>query len=108
MRRGYVEYVDGQTLSLEEPPYRAVFLAMSLLLVGTTLLTIGSMVVTGHIDAKRWWGPEAAQGQGVGLVALGVVTFLPGSYVTFIAWMAYRGAPGYSFSMIPRVGDHED
>jgi hypothetical protein len=75
MRREYVEYVDGEILSIEvgafaelmsekserglrtramwvqEPPYKAIFLALALLAVGTSLLIFGFMILTGHVDA---------------------------------------------------------
>lgn len=36
----------------QEPPYKAIFLAFALLVIGTVLLICGSSVVTGYVDAK--------------------------------------------------------
>ena len=35
------------------------------------------------------------------VIVLGALTFIPGVYHVRIAWLAYRGAPGYSFEDIP-------
>jgi hypothetical protein len=50
--------VDGEVLVVEEPPYRAIFTAFALLATGTTLLTAGALVCSGHIDADYWWPGE--------------------------------------------------
>ena len=99
--REFVEYVGGEVLVVEEPPYRAVFTAFLLFSVGTTLLTTGVLICTGHIDADYWWPGEGWKQQAACFIGLGTVTFLPGTYVTCIAWNAWRGRTGYSYSQIP-------
>ena len=32
---------------------------------------------------------------------LGILMFLPGSYGSFMLFMAWRGVPGYEYSMVP-------
>ena len=53
-------------------PWKAITYALILLLVGTILLTIGSLIVTGHIDQEkhneRFWS----------LILLGALMFIPG------------------------------
>jgi hypothetical protein len=104
-RQQFVEYVDGATLVVEEPPYRAVFTAFALLVVGTVLLTTGVLVITGHIDADYWWPEHGWKQQASCFIALGFVTFLPGSYVSYLAYGSYYGRAGFTFSQIPV---HED
>ncbi len=38
---------------------------------------------------------------------LGMIMFIPGSYHTFIAYMAYRRKEGYSFSMVSALDDDD-
>ena len=103
--REFVEYVDGEPLVIEEPPYRAIFTAFALFSVGTALLTVGILICTGHIDADYWWPGEGWRQQAACFIGLGAVTFLPGSYVSYIAYGAWRGRPGYSYSHIPTKDD---
>jgi hypothetical protein len=39
--------------STQEPPYKAIFLALALLTIGTSLLVFGFMILTGYIDAGK-------------------------------------------------------
>lgn len=75
-------------------PWKAITLAAFLFLVGTILLIVGSLIVTGHIDTKysdRLWP----------MIILGGIMFLPGAYHIRIAYCAYKQYPGYSFTDIP-------
>ncbi|XP_039755206.1 transmembrane protein 230-like [Pararge aegeria] len=75
-------------------PWKALSLAAFLFLVGTTLLVVGSLIVSGYIDTKysdRLWP----------MIVLGAIMFLPGAYHLRIAYYAYKEYPGYSFSDIP-------
>lgn len=75
-------------------PWKAISLAAFLFIVGTVLLTVGSLIVTGHIDTKysdRLWP----------MIVLGGIMFLPGAYHIRIAFYAYKEYPGYSFADIP-------
>jgi hypothetical protein len=103
--REYVEYVDGEVLVIEEPPYRAIFTAFLLFSVGTVLLSTGALILSGHIDVDYWWPGEGWAKQASCFFALGAVTFLPGCYVSSIAYSAWYGRTGYSYSQIPV---HED
>ena len=53
MRREHIEYIDGQAFVVEEPPYRAIFLAFGLFTLGSILLTVGALILTGHIDVGK-------------------------------------------------------
>lgn len=75
-------------------PWKAITLATFLFIVGTILLIVGSLIVTGHIDTKysdRLWP----------MIVLGGIMFLPGAYHIRIAYYAYKEYPGYSYSDIP-------
>ncbi|CAG4929328.1 unnamed protein product [Colias eurytheme] len=75
-------------------PWKAISLAAFLFIVGSILLIVGSLIVTGHIDTKysdRLWP----------IILLGCIMFLPGAYHMRIAYCAYKEYPGYSFSDIP-------
>jgi hypothetical protein len=41
------------------------------------------------------------EGHWVALIVLGVLTFIPGFYHTYIGFMAWRGYRGYSFNDLP-------
>lgn len=75
-------------------PWKAITLATFLFVVGSILLLVGSLIVTGHIDTKysdRLWP----------MIVLGGIMFLPGIYHIRIAYYAYKEYPGYSFADIP-------
>lgn len=75
-------------------PYRAIGLAVVLLLIGSVALTLAVMSMTGYTDILPNEGP-------VVLLALGVLTFVPGFYHVRIAIYAFSQFPGYSFDDIP-------
>lgn len=85
-------------IQFQEPPpkfpKKAVILACGLFLVGSILIIIGALLLTGYIDAKygdRTWP----------MLILGTLMFVPGFYHVRIAYYAYQGYAGYSFSDIP-------
>ncbi|KAK4882344.1 hypothetical protein RN001_005663 [Aquatica leii] len=75
-------------------PWKAVTLATMLFVAGSSLLIIGSLIVSGKIDSKyadRMWP----------MIILGILMFIPGAYHVRIAYYAFRQVPGYSFDDIP-------
>ncbi|KAJ8775190.1 hypothetical protein K2173_020194 [Erythroxylum novogranatense] len=84
------DYVPG---SYDKIPWKSVALALFLLFLGSVLLFLSYFIFTGHMGGEK--------SQAYGLLALGVVTFLPGFYETRIAYYSWRGAKGYRFSSIP-------
>jgi len=72
-------------------PKRAVALAVGLFLAGCALLTSGLLM---------WYEgfPHA-----LSMIIIGSIIFLPGFYFTRIAYKAWRGVEGFSFSDIPEV-----
>lgn len=90
---------EGYTdLQFQRPPpkvpYKAISLATSLFVVGSVLIIIGSMLLTGYIDAKygdRTWP----------VLILGALMFIPGAYHVRIAFYAFKEYDGYSYDDIP-------
>ncbi|ESN98237.1 hypothetical protein HELRODRAFT_84739 [Helobdella robusta] len=82
----------------EKVPYKAITLACVLFIFGFLLILIGSLLLSGHINAEysdRTWP----------LLILGSLMFIPGSYHVYIAYKAWKGAEGYSFDDIPEFDD---
>ncbi|KAJ8981224.1 hypothetical protein NQ317_004167 [Molorchus minor] len=88
-------FTDAQFLvPAQKIPWKAIVLATMLLVVGTSLLVFGCMVITGHIAmqySNRMWP----------MIILGALMFIPGAYHVRIAYYAYKEVPGYSFDDIP-------
>jgi len=76
-------------------PWKAILYAVILFLLGSLLLTIGLLTVTGHIVDEhyqdRFWP----------LVILGLLMFIPGSYHTYFAYKALKGDPDWDFDEFP-------
>lgn len=89
------EFIDTQfELSRHKIPWKALCLAVFLCVGGTLLLTVGILIVFGHLDDKyadRMWP----------VIIIGMIMFLPGAYHVYIAYCAFRRYPGYSFDDIP-------
>uniref|UniRef100_A0A0B6YQQ9 Transmembrane protein 230 n=1 Tax=Arion vulgaris TaxID=1028688 RepID=A0A0B6YQQ9_9EUPU len=88
-------FVDIQ---FEKPPpkipYKAILLATALFSVGSILIIIGSLLLTGYIPAQysdRTWP----------VLLLGGLMFIPGAYHVRIAYYAYQGYDGFSYDDIP-------
>ncbi|CAN6220519.1 unnamed protein product, partial [Urochloa humidicola] len=66
------------------------------------LLAFGVLgVVAGSFMAAHQVGGDSAHG--IFFAVLGVVMFIPGFYYTRIAYYAYKGYKGFSFSNIPPI-----
>lgn len=91
--RRYDPRFDYMPKSLDRVPWRSILLALFLLFLGSLLLFLSFFVLTGHMKGER---PQA-----YGLLALGILTFLPGFYETRVAYYSWRGAAGYRFASIP-------
>ncbi|CAK8564067.1 unnamed protein product [Lathyrus sativus] len=78
-----------------KPPIKEIGLAIALLVFGTLGIIIGSIMAYNHV------GGDTAHG--LFFAILGSVLFIPGFYYTRIAYYAYKGYKGFSFSNIPPV-----
>lgn len=74
---------------------REIAIAALLLVGGTTCLVFARQAATGRL-------PSAAPGAAWGLLTVGLLAFLPGFYVSRIAYYAWRRREGFSFADIPR------
>ncbi|CAN6451039.1 unnamed protein product [Victoria cruziana] len=77
------------------PPVKEIALALSLLVFGTLGIFIGVFMAIHKVGGDR--------AHGVFFALLGSLLFLPGFYYTRIAYYAYKGYKGFSFSNIPPV-----
>ncbi|XP_062151220.1 uncharacterized protein LOC133859722 [Alnus glutinosa] len=92
-RRQYDPRFDYTPKSFDKIPWKSITLALFLLFFGSLLLFLSYFIFTGHMGGDR--------SQAYGLLALGVLSFLPGFYETRVAYYAWRGANGYRFASIP-------
>ncbi|XP_031485734.1 uncharacterized protein LOC116254473 [Nymphaea colorata] len=76
-------------------PVREVSLAIALLVFGTLSIAFGLYMASNKIGGDRI--------HGIFFAGLGSALFLPGFYYTRIAYYAYKGYKGFSFSNIPPV-----
>ncbi|KAH7532681.1 uncharacterized protein LOC107415889 isoform X2 [Ziziphus jujuba] len=84
---------DYSPKAFDKVPWKSIALALFLLCLGSLLLFLSYFIFTGHMGGER--------SQAYGLLALGILTFLPGFYETRIAYYSWRGAKGYRFASIP-------
>ncbi|KAI5674088.1 hypothetical protein M9H77_14452 [Catharanthus roseus] len=77
------------------PPVKEIALAISLLVFGTFGIVFGVIMAVNRI------GGDTAHG--LFFAILGGILFIPGFYYTRIAYYAYKGYKGFSFSNIPPV-----
>ncbi|XP_028751402.1 transmembrane protein 230 [Neltuma alba] len=78
-----------------KPPIKEIALAVALLFFGTLGIIIGSIMTYNRV------GGDTAHG--LFFAILGAILFIPGFYYTRIAYFAYKGYKGFSFSNIPPV-----
>ncbi|KAJ4707401.1 hypothetical protein OWV82_020925 [Melia azedarach] len=91
--RQYDPRFDYMPKALDKIPWKSIALALFLLSLGLLLLFLSLFIFTGHMGGEK--------SQAIGLLVLGILTFLPGFYETRIAYYSWRGAEGYRFASIP-------
>uniref|UniRef100_A0A5B6YU95 Transmembrane protein 230 n=1 Tax=Davidia involucrata TaxID=16924 RepID=A0A5B6YU95_DAVIN len=77
------------------PPIKEIALAISLFVFGTLGIVVGIIMACNRVGGDR--------AHGLFFTILGGVLFIPGFYYTRIAYYAYKGYKGFSFSNIPPV-----
>ena len=83
-RRGkqYDPRFDYTPKALDRVPWKSILLAIFLLCLGSLLLFLSFFIFTGHMGGE--------QSQAYGLLALGLLTFLPGTCpVISILWYVF-------------------
>eukprot|EP00878_Enallax_costatus_P022217 GHUV01023560.1.p1 GENE.GHUV01023560.1~~GHUV01023560.1.p1 ORF type:complete len:111 (+),score=12.33 GHUV01023560.1:111-443(+) len=78
----------------EEIPYGPIALAVFLTVFGIAAFILAWLHFTQQI-----FGKEQAE---IGFTVVGLLTFIPGAYHTWIAYCCWRGVPGYRWSQIPQ------
>ncbi|XP_062340478.1 transmembrane protein 230a [Osmerus eperlanus] len=92
-------YIDLQfKKSPPKVPYKAIALATFLFLIGSFLIIIGSLLLSGSIKVEY---PDRT----IPVLIIGVLVFLPGFYHLRIAYYASKGYRGYSYDDIPDFDD---
>jgi hypothetical protein len=82
------------------PPWWEIGRAALFFVLGGVFLVLGAMIQTGHLgDATAQRQDDKARA--VALLVIGALLFLPGSYVSFLAYKAFRGHDGWTFDLIP-------
>ncbi|KAH6779472.1 transmembrane protein [Perilla frutescens var. hirtella] len=77
------------------PPIKEIALAVALLVFGVLGIVLGAAMAVNKVGGDR--------AHGIFFAILGGILFLPGFYYTRIAYYAYKGYKGFSFSNIPPV-----
>eukprot|EP00270_Netrium_digitus_P007746 TRINITY_DN2275_c0_g1_i1.p1 TRINITY_DN2275_c0_g1~~TRINITY_DN2275_c0_g1_i1.p1 ORF type:complete len:101 (-),score=21.41 TRINITY_DN2275_c0_g1_i1:281-583(-) len=89
------EDYNGELIIHNKPPWKEIGLAAGLLFLGVAGIVGGSFMAYEKIGGDR--------AHGIVFFILGLLLFLPGFYETRIAYYAYKGYKGFSFSNIPHV-----
>ncbi|KAI3846012.1 hypothetical protein MKW98_012677 [Papaver atlanticum] len=87
--------IESSYIVHNRPPIKEIALAISLLVFGTLGIIFGIYMAVNRV------GGDTAHG--IFFAALGSILFIPGFYYTRIAYYAYKGYKGFSFSNIPPV-----
>lgn len=87
-------HLDPKTAT---PKKRQLALAFGLFLVGTVLLTVYALCNTHKITLPR----NNELGTSTAILVLGVITFCPGAYVSFVLAAAWAEVDGFDYSMVP-------
>ncbi|CAG5117683.1 unnamed protein product [Candidula unifasciata] len=77
-------------------PYKAIFIAIGLFVVGGILIIVGCLFLTGNIQIQH-------SGHTWPLLLVGILMFIPGAYYIRIAYYAYKGYDGFSYENMPEV-----
>ncbi|XP_064465916.1 transmembrane protein 230-like isoform X2 [Ornithodoros turicata] len=95
MQRADDGFIDSQfQKTISRIPWKAIALATFLFVVGSLLIIIASLILSGFFDEKYYesiWP----------LLILGSLMFIPGAYHVRIAYYAFKNYPGYTFDDIP-------
>lgn len=83
------------------PPIKSISIAIILFVLGTLMLTLGSLMLAGVID----------QGGGsfraAPLMVIGSMIFIPGAYNVRTAYYAWKGYRGFSYADIAGFGEDQ-
>ena len=101
-RKSKDEYYDDQFEDTPiKTPVKSILIAIILFVIGSIMLTIGSLMLAGVI------------GQGTGsfraapLMVIGSIIFIPGAYNVRTAYYAWKGYRGFSYADIAGFGEDQ-
>ncbi|URE43508.1 hypothetical protein MUK42_02313 [Musa troglodytarum] len=98
--------MDGAYVVHHRPPVKEIALAVGLLVLGALGVVLGIIMAANEVGGDRTHVVIfllLLVGLGVLIAILGSMLFIPGFYYTRIAYYAYKGYKGFSFSNIPPV-----
>lgn len=81
----------GWTPKNIEKKRRTIFAAVALIVSGLILLIIGLILALSTAQFSA----------GVALIVIGCLCFVPGSYISFMLFKAFRGSTGYTLEGVP-------
>ena len=84
-----------------KPPIKSICIAVILFVLGTIMLTVGSLMLAGVI--KQGGGSFRA----APLMVIGSIIFIPGAYNVRTAYYAWKGYRGFSYSDIAGFGEDQ-
>jgi len=82
-------------LEMDAPPPPRALPKKTLAVAVFLLLTGISCMIAGFVRLAT------GQNGSLALLIIGGIAFLPGAYQTYVIYKAWRGAPGFNFSMVP-------
>jgi hypothetical protein len=83
-----------------QEPFKAIILALLLMICGAALLTVGALLYVGKLSI----GAEGDVGKGsVPFFVVGCLTFIPGFYHVRIGYYAWYRRDGFDFAEIPEL-----
>ena len=100
---GDADYYDDQfeDTAPAKVPVKSICVAIILLVLGTIMLTLGSLMLIGVI--KQGAGSFRA----APLMVIGSIIFIPGAYNVRTAYCAWKGYHGYHFDDIAGFGENQ-
>lgn len=81
-------------------PPKTTLWVLTLLIFGSVFIVLGVLEIV-----KSIFGAKVDEGVGIGMLVLGTLMFLPGSYGTLVVYGAYRRWDGWSYDQIPSYDD---
>ncbi|XP_051148378.1 uncharacterized protein LOC127263410 [Andrographis paniculata] len=87
--------MDSSHAVENRPPVKEIGLSVALFVFGALGIVVGIYMAANRIGGDR--------AHGLFFAVLGGILFIPGFYYTRIAYYAYKGYKGFSFSNIPQV-----
>lgn len=79
-------------------PYKTIFCINLQFLIGTVLIVVGCLLLTGYVS-------HVGTSRGIAVLIVGILVFVPGFYYLVVICRACRGCQDYSYSDLPYCED---